>query len=114
MSDNAIQQALLPPDLSELTLADLEVGDSAWTVPWAMWVDRDRKCWLHPDSAAHERGGGTAQMLVARTEKGYGIGLLPDCDHKWLPSDEPATRVFAPAWIPVVEIYRHQYIGGRS
>jgi len=111
MTENAIKQALLPDELREKTLADLEVGDSAWTVPWAMWVDNSNRCWLHPDCSASVYGGGTLQMLVARRAHGYSVGLLPDCSHKWTPSDVPGYADSATAiWIPVVEFLVHREV----
>jgi hypothetical protein len=74
-------QARLPRELEENkpTIARMAFGQSAYTVPWAMWADQDRLLWLHPDYEVHARTGGTVKMRIELREDGY---------HVWAPKSE--------------------------
>jgi hypothetical protein len=96
--------ARLPEHMDEPTLAGLLPGESCWTVPWAMWVDGDRCCWLHPGYLRHAHSGGTVQMRVQRIGDEYHV--WPPADQRYSlqghhgyisPDDTP--------WIPVAEIH---------
>lgn len=64
-------QAELPESLREQTLLDLKVGESCWTVPWAMYCDEDGQLKLNGDYSTHSSPGGTVDMKVTRTTTGY-------------------------------------------
>lgn len=70
-------QATLPDNMIERTLRDLVIGESAYVVPWMMWVDTDRKCWLllsaHPNREPH----GTACMRVEVRKDGWHVWKAP-------------------------------------
>lgn len=67
------RQARYPEEFAPYTLAEMEVGDVAYTVPWAMVIDSDRYCWLQSSFASHAQPGGTMQMRVERREDGFHV-----------------------------------------
>ena len=60
----------LPAEYLERTIADMKPGETAWTVPWSMDVDRDGLCWISAATAPRATGGGTVTMKITRTEVG--------------------------------------------
>ena len=100
MRKQEVRPATLPGEYVEHTLANLRVGESTWTVPWAMDVDDERRCWLTPSFTGHPTPGGTVQMLVERREDGYHVWLAPD--YKYHPTGGRSGS----AGIPVVKLHR--------
>jgi hypothetical protein len=93
----------LPETLEGSTLAGMLPGETAYTMPWAMWCDSDRLCWLHPDYPARSTPGGTVQMRLRRAEDGFEVWppadatYQPRAHHGFVsPNDTP--------WLPVVAI----------
>ena len=84
-------QAILPARLRERTLADLDVDESAYTVPWAMKADLDGNLWLSTHFSANKRPGGTVSMLVARTRDGWSCDISECDDYRWRPGKVDAT-----------------------
>lgn len=68
--------AELPRSMETVTIADLLVGETAYTAPWAMYADQDRKLWLNPGFTFEERPGGTSQMQITRTSEGFRVGCV--------------------------------------
>lgn len=67
-------QAILPNDLSEESLADLQVGESAWAVPWVIRVSSDGRMWIDLGFTLDRKRNyrdGTAQLLVERVDVNY-------------------------------------------
>jgi hypothetical protein len=54
-------QATLPPDMLALTIGHMNVGETGWTVSWAMWVDAERRLWLIPTQTVSPNPGGTSE-----------------------------------------------------
>lgn len=69
--------AMLPESAESRTIAGMLVGETAYTVPWAMWVDSDRRLWLNPRYDRHTRRGGTVQMRIRRTSRGFVVHGAP-------------------------------------
>jgi len=92
------KHATLPAEAFERTIADLRVGESGWTVPWAMDHDEERRCWLNPRHTISQEPGGTVQMQVARREDGYHVWLAPD--YRYHPNSNPGK-----GYLPVVELH---------
>lgn len=105
--------ARLPEDLETPSLRGIEIGQSAWSVPWAMEVDSERRCWLKATFTGHKDSGGTVSMLVRRVEEGFIVDLsrMPD-DETWdtqyatdaeeIDGQDPEN----PKFLPVVQIIR--------
>lgn len=71
--------ATLPPSLEEPTIGKMIVGQNGYTVPWAMWADTDRRCWLKASFPCLPTMSGTVRMYIERRTDGY---------HVWPPHDE--------------------------
>lgn len=101
----SMSQAVLPEDMEEDTVASMLTGESAYMVPWGMWVDNERHCWLHPGYTTHKRPGGTVEMRVELREDGYHV--WPVRGHKYQPTEAPGYASPADTqYIPVVELHR--------
>lgn len=99
------RQATLPEDLEGNTVDSMVTGEVGYIVPWGMWADTDRNCWLHPKYALHKRSHGTVQMRVERREDGYHVWVPPGTT--WSVQAEPG--YMSPQdtqYIPVVELHR--------
>lgn len=73
-----MKHAVLPESLEEDTISSLMTGEAGYVVPWGMWVDKNRQCWLHPEYRISDVPHGTASMRIE---------LRPDGFHAWPPSD---------------------------
>jgi hypothetical protein len=92
------EQATLPDGLERPNLAGMTIGQTAYTMPWMMWADSDRRLWLIPSAPAHGQPGGTVRMRVDLRRDGY---------HVWLPADQyydPQGSAEAGS-IPVAELH---------
>lgn len=66
----------IPAPLVAKEVRDLEVGESGWTVPWAVAVDpASGRGWIAPRYEVSPEGGGTAQLLVGRGRNGVWIDI---------------------------------------
>lgn len=61
--------AKLPNSRQEPQLKDLAPGQKTWTVPWAMYAERNGKLWLNGDYSQNHAPGGTVEMLVMRDKR---------------------------------------------
>ena len=68
-------QAILPPGLSKTdhSISTMRVGESGYTVPWAMYHKKDRSLWLNGNYTISPRPGGTVTMFVSRGENGWDV-----------------------------------------
>jgi hypothetical protein len=78
--------AQFPKSKEEKKLSDLEVGESCYTAPWAMWVRTDGSCFLNENYPAYNAPKGTAQLKITRVKDGY-IAFIYDVDYRWSKSD---------------------------
>lgn len=70
----ATDGAYLPHDRRQLQLKDMEVGTSAYTVPWAVYPEKKGYS-LNGNYSAHETPAGTVKIKVTRTQAGYVVDL---------------------------------------
>lgn len=79
------RQARLPASKQEEVIADMQPGDSGWTMPWAMYADNDNALWLNGSYTIHAQPGGTVEMRVWRDAgDGYWRVDASRCDrHRW-------------------------------
>jgi hypothetical protein len=94
------------PAQSPVTLKDLPVGSSGYTVPWALWVDPERRTWLHPDYPVYEEPQGHAAMWVAHTPEGY--AAIPPEYYDWKRNEAhgavpPPAMQFLPVTVRTVD-----------
>lgn len=71
----AAPQERLSENLEQRYLKDMAIGESTWTVPWALWIRASRTVWLNTNTTADEEPGGTVCMKVTRTCTGYDIDI---------------------------------------
>jgi len=83
----ATMTAILPENLEGLTIDSIVVGDSGFIVPWGMWVDTQRHCWLHPKYPIHTSACGTTRMRIELRQDGFHV--WPPEDETWQPQAEP-------------------------
>ncbi|MDB5185456.1 MAG: hypothetical protein JWN38_1264 [Candidatus Saccharibacteria bacterium] len=99
------RQATLPEDLEAPTVDSMTTGQTAYIVPWGMWVDADRQCWLHPKYSIKDRPDGSVEMRIKLTRDGFHVWVPPGAT--WSPEKEPS--YVSPAdtkYIPVVKLHR--------
>lgn len=65
----------LPEELERITIADMQVGETGYTVPWAMMVDRNRGCWIRGDYLFERRPFGTLCMKITRGQEGFAVEI---------------------------------------
>jgi hypothetical protein len=75
--------AIVPEDRVEKELADLQVGESTWAVPWAIAITDDRKCYLDVSFHQSDSPGGTVEMRVTRTKDGWTAEVDRKSNVKW-------------------------------
>lgn len=101
------RHAVLPENMEESRIVGMCPGDTRWTLPWAMWVDRDRRCWLHPEYPADLNPGGTVSMRIELHPDGYHV--WPPADQRYSLQDEPG--YVSPAdteYLPVAMLHSHR------
>ena len=104
MSTTRNKQATLPENLQEATVDSMMTGQVAYMVPWGMWVDNERACWLHPKYTIYAQPGGTVVMRVELRQDGYHV--WPTSDHKYSPTQEPGYASPSDTqYIPVAQLH---------
>lgn len=51
----------------------MKYGEETYTVPWAVYVDDDRRMYIDQSFSKHHTTGGTVQMKVRRAANGFEI-----------------------------------------
>jgi hypothetical protein len=98
------RHAILPKNPECPKISDLAVGKAAYIVHWGMWVDSERRCWLHPDHDARAFPAAACKMRIERRKDGYHVWAPPDV--AWEPRPKPCYySPAATAYIPVVELH---------
>jgi hypothetical protein len=71
-------------------LKNMSIGQSGYVVCWAMWVDKDGKCFLNEAYSYHEEKGGTVQLKITRVKAGY-IAHIHDLEdpYEWTRQSMP-------------------------
>ncbi len=82
--------ARLPEDRTEDSIGTMSIGESGYTVPWAMWPDMDGALWINGHYPIHRNPGGTVSMLVTRTTHGYEVDVTKGhaAEYRWSPSSK--------------------------
>jgi len=78
------------------TIADLKVGETGYSVPWAIDFDLDQNPYLDLGMSIHKTPGGTVQLPITRTGDGledFDIDIREVKDYEWHPSNRPFSGV---------------------
>lgn len=86
------EQSVLDDADFESELKDMKIGESGWTVSWALEADEKNRPYLRLFHTYMNSPHGTAQMLVQRLDKNYWQVQLPS-GHKFHGKTNPN-----PAW----------------
>lgn len=85
---------------------EMMVGQSGFTVPWAMSINKQRLCSLRPDYTFYDKPGGTVSLWIQKTPTGYRVFPDPSDHYTWDPEGENHTG------LPVCEVLDHDYQKG--
>lgn len=55
----------------EKFISEMKVGESGYTVPWSLGIDEQGYAWINGNYSISHNSGGTCQLKVERTAKGY-------------------------------------------
>lgn len=66
----------------EKELGEMRVGEVGFTLPWAMSVLKNGKCYLNNVYPVRGKSKGTSQLFVYRDSDGYHVDLS-DIDYVW-------------------------------
>lgn len=77
----AMKHAKMPEEFCDRTLGSLTVGETAWTMPWALWVDSERDCWVDPNMIFQDHSSGCT-IKVTREIGGFEVELK-GCNYRW-------------------------------
>ena len=91
-----------PEELLEETLADMDIGDETWTVPWAMHTVNG-ELMLNGNYSTHHSPGGTVSMRVIKKSYGYIVDITECKDYKWPKKSEYVSNHEK---LPVVDLIR--------
>jgi len=68
----------------EDTIADMELGQVGWTVPWAICVDVGGQVWIRGDYAIHNEQSPSHQTIQLRVERLHdGVAVTVPRGYKW-------------------------------
>jgi hypothetical protein len=93
---------VLPESLEENTIGNMSIGDEAYTTPWAMWVDLERRMWAHPGYPAKRSPWGTVSMKIKREVNALVVYKSTIGDYRYSPTAQPGYVGGVDGWIPVV------------
>lgn len=66
-----MKEGKMPADFIQRTIEDLGIGESCYTMSWAISVDKDRNCIVREDYPAFGYSGGTLDTKITKTKNGY-------------------------------------------
>lgn len=82
------KMAKLPNDKEGKTIEQMQVGETGYTLPWGMWVDKDKNCWLNEQYPLEKSPKGTVALKIEKLSEGY-IAYIEGMVYKWNPQSEP-------------------------
>ena len=66
-------QAKLPADKKKKTIGDMEVGESGYSVPWAIKINKNMVAWLDADYTIRNQKSGAADTKITKEAEGYAV-----------------------------------------
>jgi len=76
MTDLKPEQVIVPRANRNLTVGQLEVGESIWVPAKALFTDDDGRLWV--DTCATAKRYGPPEVWVAKTDAGWKVSVTPD------------------------------------
>jgi hypothetical protein len=76
-------QAKLPKNLETTGLKDMKDGESAYTLPWAMYADEEGSLWLNGEYPVSEKEEKTSCMLVTKERDWYIVDVSRCGEYTW-------------------------------
>ena len=78
--------AKLPNSKKMHRIADMNIGETCFTTPLAMWVDLNRDCFLNENCEAADEVRGDLKLKVIKLLDGY-IVLIYEVSYNWSPRE---------------------------
>lgn len=78
--------AKLPNSKKMKRIADMNIGETCFTTPLAMWVNLSRECFLNENCEASEETRGDLKLKVKKLVKGY-IVFIYEITYNWSPRE---------------------------
>ena len=92
-------QAKMPIEMVENCISSMDLGSSAFTVPWAVDIDEDLNVWIDTDYRVVHEYDHRATMLVHRAEDGsYSVEIPGNARYY------PATYLDGEEYVPVTAV----------
>ncbi len=66
-------QSTLPEYMEQKTIANMKVGDTAYTYPFVLSVTDDRSLWINRDFDVFPASEGSYTMFIQRTKSGFNV-----------------------------------------
>lgn len=100
MDMEPVKNATLPEHLEDRKqIENLPLDYPAYTLPWMMQVDQDRRLWISPDAPFGPLMG-TQCLGIQRTPDGFVVNTYYAHGYTWRVGDSAPKR----EWLPVVKI----------
>lgn len=79
----------LPEELEAIGIEDLQNGETAYTVPWSVWVKMDKSAFINGHFPFTAEARGTLSMLIKRRGDDVLVDMSTLEDHKFSRSEFP-------------------------
>lgn len=78
--------AKLPASKKMKRIADMNIGETCFTTPLAMWVNLDQECFLNENFEASNEVKGDLKLKVLKAVDGYFV-LIYEVTYNWSPRE---------------------------
>ncbi len=103
--ENKYETMSLPPELTETTIDNMQIGEQDWTVPWAMFADTTGHLWLNGHYPIdNEPRGETVCMHIRRQFDGFVVDVTAATTYRWTPGEPYYVGGYSK--LPVVDMIR--------
>ena len=63
-----VKKAIVHTGFGYPTIADMKNGQTKWTVPWALYFDTEKRCWLTLDQLTSKPGGSCLLEITRKND----------------------------------------------
>lgn len=78
--------AKLPASKKMKRIADMNIGETCFVTPLAMWVNLDQECFLNENFEASDEVKGDLKLKVLKGVNGY-LALIFEVSYNWSPRE---------------------------